>query len=86
MKEKKLSGIAKEMTQQILCRKVSSLEAIGVAIKIVHIAWNLAYEEYPAGRLFRCPDERRLAGVPVAGAAGALARTSSARRRAWPTA
>jgi hypothetical protein len=46
MKEKKLSGIVKEMAQQILCRKDSSLEAIGVAIKIVHIAWNFAHEEY----------------------------------------
>jgi hypothetical protein len=46
MKEKKLSGIVKEMAQQILCRKDSSQEAIGVAINIVHIAWNFAHEEY----------------------------------------
>jgi hypothetical protein len=46
MKEKKLTDIVIKMAQQILNEKNPSPIAIGIAVNIVHIAWNFAHKNY----------------------------------------
>jgi hypothetical protein len=43
---KKLSDIAKKMAMTVLCNKNASSDAISIALKITHIAWNYADEDY----------------------------------------
>jgi len=46
MIKKNLSKVTKEMAEVILRKENVSPQTIDVALKIVHIAWNLAHDEY----------------------------------------
>jgi hypothetical protein len=43
---KKLSAIAKKMAASVLQGKDPSPEAVAVALRMVHLAWNFADEDY----------------------------------------
>jgi hypothetical protein len=44
--KKNLSDIVIKMANQIICEKNPSPTAIGIAVNIVHIAWNFAHQNY----------------------------------------
>ena len=46
MTRKKLSEIAKELAKVILRKRNASPEAVGLALKLVQLAWNLAHDDY----------------------------------------